>query len=119
MIALLGLTPKRPNETLVTKRSESQDSSDSKGALDTAVSCVAQSTCGVVSESEVTRDTKERTVPLISYAKDGAYVLTAEPGASKTTAFETGAASQRVHKLSDLRRQAGVAGQNALSGRAR
>ena len=55
---------------------------------------VAPRTCTVVSEGEVTRDAKERTAPLSGYAKDGAYVLIAEPGAGKTTAFETEAASQ-------------------------
>ena len=109
-------------KTLVTTRSESRDSSDSKGALDTAMTCVAQRTCGIVSEGGVTRDAKERTAPLSSYAKDGAYVLIAEPGAGKTTAFETGRQASGYIcyslELSDLWRQAGVEGQNTLSGRA-
>ena len=57
---------------------------------------------------------KERAARLRRYANAAAYVLIAEPGAGKTTAFETEAASQgggvcHGPELSDLRRQAGVA----------
>ena len=67
---------------------------------------VAPRTCTVVSEDAATREAKERTVPLSGYANDAAYVLIAEPGAGKTTAFKTEAASQggvcHSPRLSDL-----------------
>ena len=62
--------------------------------MDIATTYVAPRTCTVVSEGEATREAKERTAPLSGYANDAAYVLIAEPGAGKTTAFKTEAASQ-------------------------
>ena len=53
---------------------------------------VAPRTCTEVGKA--TRDAKEHTSSLSSYAKAAAYVLIAEPGAGKTTAFETEAATQ-------------------------
>ena len=55
-----------------------------------------------------TRDSSERASPLSSYAKAGVYVLIAEPGAGKTTAFKVEAESQGGDvcygpELSDLR----------------
>ena len=123
MMAQLGLTPRRSNETPVTTGSGSRNSSDSNSALDTAMTYVAPRACTVVSEGQARPDAKERTPPLSGYANAMAYVLIAEPGVGKTTAFETEVASRRVicHslELADFRRQAGVAGQNALSGWAR
>ena len=55
---------------------------------------VAPRTCTVVNEGEETRGTKARAAPLSDYANAAAYVLIAEPGAGKTTAFETEAARQ-------------------------
>ena len=43
---------------------------------------------------EETRDAKESAAPLSDYANTEAYVLVAEPGAGKTTAFKTEAVSQ-------------------------
>ena len=62
--------------------------------MDTATTYVAPRTCTVVTEGEATRDAKAGAAPLRSYANAAAYVLIAEPGAGKTTAFETEAASQ-------------------------
>ena len=64
--------------------------------MDTVTTYVAPRTCTVVDEGEATRDEKERTLPLSSYAKAAAYVPIAEPGAGKTTAFETEVAKQGV-----------------------
>ena len=55
---------------------------------------VAPRTCTVVNEGEAARNAKVGTAPLSSYANATAYVLIAEPGAGKTTAFETEAKSQ-------------------------
>ena len=55
---------------------------------------VAPRTCTEVGKGEATREAKERTASLSIYAKAAAYVLIAEPGAGKTTAFETEAATQ-------------------------
>ncbi len=62
--------------------------------MDTATTYFAPRTCTVVNEGEATRDGKERAAPLRRYANAAAYVLIAEPGAGKTTAFKTEAASQ-------------------------
>ena len=62
--------------------------------MDTAMTYVAPRTCTEVGKGEATRDAKERTASLSIYGKAAAYVLIAEPGAGKTTAFETEAASQ-------------------------
>ena len=62
--------------------------------MDTTITYVAPRTCTVVDEGEATRDAKELTSPMSSYAKAAAYVLIAEPGAGKTTAFKAEAASQ-------------------------
>ena len=62
--------------------------------MDTATHYVAPRTCTEVREGDATRDAKERAAPLSSYAKAAVYVLIAEPGDGKTTAFETDAASQ-------------------------
>ena len=62
--------------------------------MDTATNYVAPRTCTVVNEGEATRDAKERAVPLSGYANVAAYVLIAEPGAGKTTAFRTEARVQ-------------------------
>ncbi len=55
---------------------------------------VAPRTCTVVNEGEGSDNAKAGTAPLSSYANAAAYVLIAEPGAGKTTAFETEAKSQ-------------------------
>ena len=62
--------------------------------MDTVTTYFAPRTCTVVTEGEATRDAKERAAPLSGYANAAACVLIAEPGAGKTTAFETEAASQ-------------------------
>ena len=72
----------------------SQEVSDSRSSMDTATTYVAPRTCTVINEGEASRDAKARAVPLSGYANAAAYVLIAEPGAGKTTAFETEAASQ-------------------------
>ena len=77
-----------------TARSGSRDSSDSSNAMATVTTFVAPRTCAVVEEGETTRDSRERALPLSSYAKTEAYVLIAEPGAGKTTAFKAEAESQ-------------------------
>ena len=61
--------------------------------MDDAARYVAARTCTVVDECEPQRD-GGRQAPLIDYADTAAYVLIAEPGAGKTTAFETEAAKQ-------------------------
>ena len=55
---------------------------------------VAPRTCTVVDDSQAPRDATDRPTPLTSYASSAAYVLIAEPGAGKTTAFKDEAASQ-------------------------
>ena len=60
--------------------------------MDTAPPYVAPRTCTVVAEGEPPGDSKERTAPLSEYANAATYVLIAEPGAGKTTAFKTEAA---------------------------
>ena len=62
--------------------------------MDIATTYVAPRTCTVVGEGEETRDAKGSAAPLSNYANSAAYVLIAEPGAGKTTAFKTEAASQ-------------------------
>ena len=62
--------------------------------METATPYFAPRTCTEVIEGEAARNAKERTAPLSSYANAAAYVLIAEPGAGKTTAFKTEAASQ-------------------------
>ena len=61
--------------------------------MDDAPGYVASRTCTVVDEREPPRDSG-RQAPLTDYADTAAYVLIAEPGAGKTTAFETEAAKQ-------------------------
>ena len=55
---------------------------------------LAPRTCTVVEEGEATRSPQKRTRPLTDCADIAAYVRIAEPGAGKTTSFETEAASQ-------------------------
>ena len=62
--------------------------------MDIATTYVAPRTCTVVGEGEATLDEKGRGAPLSDYANAAAYVLIAEPGAGKTTAFQTEAADQ-------------------------
>ena len=62
--------------------------------MDTAPPYVAPRTCTVVDEGEPPGDSKERTAPLSEYANAATYVLIAEPGAGKTTAFKTEAERQ-------------------------
>ena len=66
---------------------------DRKQAVDDAARSVALRTCTVVDEREPQRD-GGRQAPLVDYSDTAAYVLIAEPGAGKTTAFETEAAKQ-------------------------
>ena len=61
--------------------------------MDDAPGYVASRTCTGVDEREPPRD-GGRQAPLTDYADTAAYVLIAEPGAGKTTAFETEAAKQ-------------------------
>ena len=61
--------------------------------MDDAPEYVASRTCTVVDEGEPPRD-GGRQAPLTDYADTAAYVLIAEPGAGKTTAFKTEAAKQ-------------------------
>ena len=61
--------------------------------MDDAPGYVASRTCTVVDEREPPRD-GGRQAPLTDYADTSAYVLIAEPGAGKTTAFKTEAAKQ-------------------------
>ena len=61
--------------------------------MDDAPEYVASRTCTVVDEGEPQRESG-RQAPLTAYADTAAYVLIAEPGAGKTTAFKTEAAKQ-------------------------
>ena len=74
--------------------SRSHESRVSSSAMDIAMKYVAPRTCTVVGLGEETRDAKGSAAPLSDYANTEAYVLVAEPGAGKTTAFKTEAASQ-------------------------
>ena len=60
--------------------------------MDTATPYIAPRTCTIVDDGESTGGSKERVAPLSDYANAAAYVLIAEPGAGKTTAFKTEAA---------------------------
>ena len=62
--------------------------------MEIAITYVAPRTCTVVHEGEQTSDATMRAAPLSDYANAGAYVLIAEPGAGKTTAFNSEAKSQ-------------------------
>ena len=62
--------------------------------MNAATTYVAPRTCTVVDESEPNRGADGSSRPLTNYAAATAYVLIAEPGAGKTTAFKTEAASQ-------------------------
>ena len=62
--------------------------------MDVAPIYVAPRTCTIVDEGEANRDAKKRAAPLSGYADAAAYVLIAEPGAGKTTAFQTEAERQ-------------------------
>ena len=62
--------------------------------MNTPTTYVATRTCTVVDERERKRDAKKHAAPLSSYGDAAAYVLIAEPGAGKTTAFRTEAARQ-------------------------
>ena len=61
--------------------------------MDDAPRYVASRTCTVVDDREPQRD-GDRQATLTDYADTAAYVLIAEPGAGKTTAFETEVAKQ-------------------------
>ena len=61
--------------------------------MDTATTYVAPRTCTAIHESDETPEAKGSAAPLSEYANTAAYVLIAEPGAGKTTAFKTEAAS--------------------------
>ena len=62
--------------------------------MDTAATYVAPRTCTVVNEGDPDRGAEKSSRPLSNYADAAAYVLIAEPGAGKTTAFQTEAARQ-------------------------
>ena len=62
--------------------------------MDAAPTYVAPRTCTVVNAGEAQREGEAATRPLAAYADASAYVLIAEPGAGKTTAFETEATRQ-------------------------
>ena len=62
--------------------------------MDTPTTYVATRTCTLVDERDRKRDAKKSAAPLSGYADVAAYVLIAEPGAGKTTAFKTEAARQ-------------------------
>ena len=62
--------------------------------MDTSTPYIAPRTCTVVNEGEATRAAEESALPLSDYANAAAYVLIAEPGAGKTTAFKSEAESQ-------------------------
>ena len=62
--------------------------------MDTSTPFIAPRTCTVVNEGEATRAAEESASPLSDYANAAAYVLIAEPGAGKTTAFKSEAESQ-------------------------
>ena len=55
---------------------------------------VAPRTCTSVNEGDSEQGARSSAVPLIDYSGDSVYVLIAEPGAGKTTAFKTEAARQ-------------------------
>ena len=61
--------------------------------MDDVAGYVSPRTCTVVDEREPPRDGGKQ-APLTDFADTAAYVLIAEPGAGKTTAFETEAAKQ-------------------------
>ena len=61
--------------------------------MDKTARYVAPRTCRVVDESDPNRVAEKSSKPLGNYADAAAYVLIAEPGAGKTTAFESEAAS--------------------------
>ena len=61
--------------------------------MDTAARYLAPRTCTVVDDSDPPRGAEKSSRPLDNYADAAAYVLIAEPGAGKTTAFKTEAAS--------------------------
>ena len=61
--------------------------------MDTAASYVARRTCTVVN-ADGQRQTEEKPMSLTSYASTAAYVLIAEPGAGKTTAFKAEAETE-------------------------
>ena len=61
--------------------------------MDDAAGYVAPRTCTVVDDGDPQRGSG-RQAPLTDYADTAAYVLIAEPGAGKTTAFETEAGKQ-------------------------
>ena len=63
--------------------------------MDTATNYVAPRTCTVVQEGGAARDKRTGATPLSDFANVAGYVLIAEPGAGKTTAFKTEAARQR------------------------
>ena len=62
--------------------------------MDTEAPYVAPRKCTVVDEGEETRRSTMSSVPLSDFADAAAYVLIAEPGAGKTTAFESEAQAQ-------------------------
>ena len=62
--------------------------------MDAAQTYIAPRTCTVVDEGDSERGAKSTAAPLIEYSSASAYVLIAEPGAGKTTAFKTEAARQ-------------------------
>ena len=68
----------------------------SSSAMDTSTTYVATRTCTVVDEREPQPEGKKRAAPLNGYADVAAYVLIAEPGAGKTTAFKTEAAREQA-----------------------
>ena len=62
--------------------------------MDTPATYVAPRTCTVVNEGDADRGAEKSSRPLSNYADTSAYVLIAEPGAGKTTAFKAEAAKQ-------------------------
>ena len=62
--------------------------------MNTATPYVAPRTCTVVDEGEESRRSAMSAVPLSDFADAPAYVLIAEPGAGKTTSFESAARAQ-------------------------
>lgn len=62
--------------------------------MDKTPTYVAPRTCTIVDEGAAARDAKTDAAPLGHYAGAAAYVLIAEPGAGKTTAFRTEAEGQ-------------------------
>ena len=62
--------------------------------MDTATTYFAPRTCTMVQEGEPKRYASKSASPLTDYADAGGYVLIAEPGAGKTSAFKTEAARQ-------------------------